>query len=219
MAEKKTKKKTKKIKQIELLETELQMYEQMPEQIKQLKGWSQKELEERIEELRQKIEQSKRGKSSKIKGATYENKIAKKFQEVWGIRLVRTPLSGGFQKSSDNEEIRGDLSCIDKGIKFLLHPECKYQRAWKLREWFNQAQEDCPSGKIPIVIFHKHQKIESGKLVDTADDFVQIRLDDFLKIVDKSKVIIKEEQKGATRDEGKRSKKSVKRIIPRRKNV
>lgn len=194
--------KQRKIKNIELLQTELQMYEQMPEQIMVIKGWTQEELEENIADLTQKIEMSKKGKSSRTKGAVYENSIAKRFLESWGVRLVRTPMSGGFQKSSDNEEIRGDLSCLDKNTKFLLSPECKKQKTWKLREWFKQAKEDTPKGKIPIVIFHDFQQIKDGKRVHEAEDYVMIRLEDFLNITDQSKVVIKTEPKKGMKRNG-----------------
>jgi hypothetical protein len=198
-----------KVKNVEHWTLKLQMYEQLPEQSMALNGWTEEELQEEIADLKQKIEYSRRGKSSRIKGATYENAIAKKFGDKWGIRLVRTPMSGGFQKSSDNEDIRGDLSCLDKGTRFLLHPECKKQKTWKLREWYKQAKEDCPSGKIPVVIYHEFRKIEEGKRVREAEDFVQIRLSDFLEIVDKDKVVIKE--KGMKRD-GERKANKIKRI-------
>lgn len=197
--------KQKKIKNIELLQTELKMYEQMPEQIMVIKGWTQEELEQNIEDLTQKITLSKRGKSSRAKGATYENTIAKKIGEKWNIRLVRTPMSGGFQKSSDNEDIRGDLSCLDKDTKFILSPELKKHKTWKLREWFKQSKEDCPNGKIPIVIYHDFQQIKDGKRVNEAEDYVMIRLGDFLNITDQSKVVIRG---GAKRDLPKQIKPS-----------
>jgi hypothetical protein len=190
-----------KVKNIDHWKLQLQMYEQMPDNVKALNGWSQEELEHEIADLKQKIEQSQRGKSSRRKGASYENTIAKVIGEKWGIRLVRTPMSGGFQKSSDNEDIRGDLSCLDKNTYFKLHPECKKQKTWKLRDWFKQADSDCPKGKIPIVIFHEFQKNVEGKREVEAEDFVQIRLSDFLEIVDESKIIIK--KAGMKRDGNK----------------
>jgi hypothetical protein len=188
-----------KVKNIDHWKLQLQMYEQMPENVMTINGWTAEKLVEEIADLKQKIEQSQRGKSSRRKGASYENFIAKKIGEKWMIRLVRTPMSGGFQKSSDNEDIRGDLSCLDKNKKFLLHPECKKQKTWSLRKWFKQAKEDCPEGKIPTVIFHDFQEIKDGKRVNDAEDFVMIRLDDFLEIVDETKVIIKTKE-GMKRD-------------------
>lgn len=176
------------------------MYEQMPEQIMVIKGWTQKQLDSAIADLTQKITLSSRGKSARRKGASYENIVASKFLEKWGIRLVRTPMSGGFQKSSDNETLRGDLSCLDKNTFFGLSPECKNQKTWKLREWFKQAKEDCPPGKIPIVIYHDTLVNKDGKRVQNAEDYVMIRLNDFLDITDQSKVVIKSEEKGIKRD-------------------
>lgn len=195
------KKREKKVRSIDLYQQELQMYLQMPDQIRVIKGWTQKELDQAIADLTEKVTLSKRGKSSRIKGATYENTIAKKIGAKWGITLVRTPMSGGFQKSSDNEDIRGDLSCLDKNTKFILSPELKKQKTWKLREWFRQSKEDAPVGKIPIVVFHDFKVIKEGKVVNKAEDYVMIKLEDFLEITTQDKVIIKtEEKKGMKRD-------------------
>lgn len=194
--EKKTKSRSsKKVKNIDFWKQSLMMLEQMPEQMMTINGWNADQLAEEIADLTQKITQSQRGTTSRRKGSSYENTIAKKFLDKWGIRLVRTPMSGGFQKSSDNESIRGDLSCLDESITFRLHPECKNQKTWNLRSWYKQAGEDCPPGKIPIVIYHDSQKIKDGKRIHEAGDFVKIRLEDFLSIVDVEKVVVKKGKK------------------------
>ena len=36
--------------------------------------------------------------NSRAKGARFERKIAKQFEEAWGVVAVRTPLSGGWGK-------------------------------------------------------------------------------------------------------------------------
>ena len=215
-----TKKREPKVKSIDLYKQELQMYEQMPEQIKVIKGWTQTELEQAIADLTQKITLSKRGKSSRVKGASYENTVAKKFAEKWGIRLVRTPMSGGFQKSSDNESIRGDLSCLEKNTFFKLSPECKNQKTWKLREWYKQSREDCPPGKVPLVIFHQSQENKDGKRAIEAEDFVMISLSDFLDLTDQNKAVIRTKE-GVTRNAKVRrpisGSKGIKRNAPRKR--
>lgn len=132
----------------------------------------------------------KRGRSAKIKGATYERKVASIFEKRWGLKLRRTPSSGGFAKASENIKIRGDLSCLDQNL--LLHIECKNQKTWQLKAWIRQAQEDCPEGKIPLVILHQEQINEGGTRIQKADDFVVLSLDDFLEIVDKDLVLQEE---------------------------
>lgn len=56
----------------------------------------------------------------------------------------------------------------------------KNQQKWSLPKWLKQAQEDCPEGAIPIVVFHEH---------GTSNDYVTLRLEDFLNLAPKDKVI------------------------------
>lgn len=184
----------------------------MPEQIQVINGWSVEELEKECENLRHLIELSNRGKSNRRKGANYENAIAKKIKEKWNITLVRTPLSGGFQKKSETDLFKGDLNCIDPGTRFLLHPECKKHQTWSVGKWWKQTEEDCPKDKIPLLVMHRFQKIEEGKRKETAEDFVMLKLEDFLLIVDESKVI---EKKGEIEDAIKRDERGTKTRIRR----
>lgn len=183
-------------KKVDLLKQELELYKSNPSLVMEQKGWSKAEYEEIIEALEQKIEQSKRGRSSKNKGSSYERKIAKVFKDKLDIELKRTPQSGGFAKDTEKgEEFRGDIVCIDDSIDFKLHAECKDHSSWSLPSWLRQAEEDCPQGKIPIVIYHRRQKNKDGKRIQEAGDFVSLSLEDFLDLVDKDKVIVLKEQK------------------------
>lgn len=124
---------------------------------------------------------SKRGKNAKRKGSQYERDIARKFKERYNIDLKRTPLSGGFAKSSEkNDEYKGDITLIDDVKHFVLHIECKNQKNWSLPNWILQASNDCPENKIPIVVFHQY---------NTSKDFVCISLNDFFSLIDKEKII------------------------------
>lgn len=182
-----------KVSKLDYWKQQLMMCEQLPDQMMAVNGWTVEELEEEIAYLKKKIGHSTQGTASRRKGANYENVIAKKIYESWGIRLVRTPMSGGFQKSQENDSMRGDLSCLDKTINFKLSPECKKQKTWNLRDWFKQAKEDAPEGKIPIVFFHDFQKIQDGKVVRKAEDYVMLRTEDFLNIIAQDKIIEKKE--------------------------
>ncbi|MMZ46519.1 hypothetical protein D1872_81360 [compost metagenome] len=187
----KTKKERKpKITNRQLIEEQLSMYTNMPDEICKLRGWDPEQLEAEIVRLETALGLSKSGKMRRTKGATYERKISRKFLEKWKIKLVRTPMSGGFQKAQDNDSIRGDLTCLDEDIFFRLHTECKDHKTWHPKEWYSQAESDCPPNKIPVVICHRGQKIVDGKRVETAEDFVLLKLDDFLEITDTNKVII-----------------------------
>lgn len=178
-----------KIKNINLLKEKLKIMLADPNVYMKAHKLSREEYEKELENIQAEIEKSKKGKRSKVKGSNYERKIAKIFKEKLNVDLVRTPLSGGFMKRAEEHSLKGDLTCLERDKQFILHVECKDHKTWKLKEWINQAEEDCPKDKIPIIVFHKHQEIENGKRVEKADDYVCLKLDDFLKIVDKNKII------------------------------
>lgn len=170
---------------LNLLKEQLQFYTLVKEETKILKGWSEEEYQEEIRKLEERIELSERGTRSRRKGATFERKVAKSFKDKFGINLVRTPLSGGFQKDSAGAVYKGDLTNLDESIDFKLQIECKNQKTWKLKQWYNQVEEEAKGlNTIPTVIFHEH----GGR------DFIMMQLDDFLNVVDSDKIIQKKEQ-------------------------
>lgn len=133
------------------------------------------------EKQAQKEENVQRGKNAKRKGGQYERDIAKKFQKKYGVELKRTPQSGGFAKKSDKaDDYRGDITIVDAKQMLLIHIECKNQKTWQLKQWIEQAEEDCPDGRTPIVIFHQH---------NSSKDYVCISLEDFFSLVEKDKVV------------------------------
>lgn len=126
-------------------------------------------------------ENVRRGKNAKRKGGQYERNIARRFQQRYGVELKRTPQSGGFAKKSEKaDDYRGDITIVDTTQMLLVHIECKNQKTWSLKQWIEQAESDCPNDRTPIVVFHQH---------NTSKDYVCISLDDFLKIVEKDKVV------------------------------
>ena len=137
-------------------------------------------IKDRIIELTDKQEQYiKNGKRSRRKGSSYELSIAKKLREQYGIELRRTPQSGGFAKGKDASHFRGDIIPIDESVDFKLHIECKNATTWSLKQWLAQAEEDCPEGRTPLVIFHKP---------NSSVDYVTLRLEDFLDLVPQDKI-------------------------------
>lgn len=143
------------------------------------------------EKQAQKEENIRRGKNAKRKGGQYERDIAKKFQKRYGVELKRTPQSGGFAKKSDKaDDYRGDITIVDTKQMLLIHIECKNQKTWQLKQWIEQAEEDCPDGRTPIVIFHQH---------NSSKDYVCISLDDFFSLVEKDKVVGKRVFKNVNR--------------------
>jgi len=111
------------------------------------------------------------GKTSRRKGFTYERKVAHILEAVWGEQFRRTPLSGGWAK----EKITGDIVPIDRqDDNFPFSVECKNQKALSVPAWLKQAKDDCPEGKMPLLIFH---------LPRDNDEYVCLTLADFTNLV------------------------------------
>lgn len=174
---------SKKIKQRELYEKELEIILAFPElSCKQYK-WTKEQYRARVAELSKLITSSKAGSMKRRKGSTYERAIAKKIRDATGIELTRTPQSGGFAKKSEKaDDFRGDIVCLDKDVHLKVHIECKDHKTWKPKEWYKQASSDCPKGLTPIVIMHQAQENKDGKRVRNAEDFVMLTLEDFLEL-------------------------------------
>jgi len=107
---------------------------------------------------------SKLGVNGKAKGAGFELLIAKTFSEALGVKLRRTPMSGGW--SHGNVETAGDLVCVDKNITFPYCIECKCCEGWRMEalftdkhawfdNWWEQTMRECPAEKIPILVFSR----------------------------------------------------------------
>jgi hypothetical protein len=177
-------------KKIDLIKEELNLYLANPSLVMKQKGWTQDQFDSYITDLTKKIEQSKRGKASKRKGASYERVIAKLIRDTLKIILKRTPMSGGFAKKEKGlTEFKGDINSAMKEMDFKLHLELKDHATWSLPEWLRQAESDCPKGKIPVVVFHRRQKNLDGKRVQEAGDYVTLKLTDFLAIIDRDKIV------------------------------
>lgn len=126
-------------------------------------------------------EKVKQGKRAKRKGSNYERELAKRFGERYGVELKRTPQSGGFAKKSEKaDDYRGDITIVDTKKMLKLHIEAKNCKTWSLKQWLKQAEEDCPEGRTPVVVFHQY---------DSSKDYVCLSLEDFLEIVPKDKVV------------------------------
>ena len=111
------------------------------------------------------------GKMSRRKGSGYERKVAHILEVVWDEKFKRTPLSGGWAK----EKITGDIVPIDRQEdNFPFSIECKNQKAISVPKWLNQAKEDCPEGKIPLLIFH---------LLRDQDEYVCLTLTNFTNLI------------------------------------
>lgn len=176
-----------KLKQNELLKQKLNFMTQSKDFL--IKQMGEDEYASELRYLHETLDKSKRGKSAKVKGSSYENNVAKKFKQAFGFELTRTPLSGGFAKHSKRgDDFKGDIVCLNDDVDFILHVECKNQKTWSLKSWLKQAKEDCSANKIPAVIFHQNRETSEGKVSQTNDDYITLRLEDFFALVKPEKL-------------------------------
>ena len=76
-----------------------------------------------IEKLEKSLNYSKRGRSSKQKGANYERKIVKFLEEKFpNLKFGRTPSSGGYKKDIDNLHKFRRLKCNSSHGKRYFGP-------------------------------------------------------------------------------------------------
>lgn len=103
--------------------------------------------------------------NSRAKGAAFELTVAKMFSAALGIKLRRTPLSGGW--SHDNRDVAGDLVSVEGAFPYCV--ECKCAEGWKLEslftnshkwfdDWWGQLIKECPLGKTPILVFSRSRQ-------------------------------------------------------------
>jgi hypothetical protein len=157
---------------------------------------SHKASSEEIEEVEQQIKRSKKGSYRKQKGGVYEREvIAKRFNEFYKddeLDLRRTPGSGGWGKSAKSSKTGVDLCNINDELDFRLAIECKDCKTIKIIDWTKQVESNCGE-RFPTLAFHRQQQIKNGKVVTTAGDYICLRLDDFLTLVNKDKIIVRKE--------------------------
>jgi hypothetical protein len=105
------------------------------------------------------------GKSSRAKGARYENRVRNYFTEK-GFK-VTNPNRSGYD---------GD------DLKFAEFPwlsgECKDQKTMALSAWVAQAEENAPEDGIAFVIHHKVRNGNIGK------DYVTLTAEDFSRLLE-----------------------------------
>lgn len=88
------------------------------------------------------------------KGKRFERETAKMLNNKFGTNVRRTPQSGGMS-------IKGDIIDINPdSILFRFSFECKNQEKLNIWKALEQAQNDAPPLKEPVVVFTKNFKTE-----------------------------------------------------------
>ena len=86
----------------------------------------------------------------KKKGDRFERDVAKQLNKKFNTNVRRTPMSGGMS-------IKGDIIDINPdSILFDYHWECKNQEKLNIWKALEQARNDKPMGKTPVVVFRKN---------------------------------------------------------------
>jgi len=86
------------------------------------------------------------GRTSRNKGAAAEREVAKIIGDRLGIKMNRTPLSGGM-------DWKGDIVGWDG-----MHVEVKRCEKLSLPAWCRQAEGDCPEGAVPLVVYRSSRE-------------------------------------------------------------
>lgn len=127
-----------------------------------------------------------RPKGESIKCAKLSDKEALDIRVSLGFGTTLHELSA---KYSVSEATISRLSNLDYRNPYKLFVLCKNQEKWSLKNWLNQAQEDCPKNRMPLVIMKKkNTNLKVGEN-GNQQNLVILDLHDFLSIVDKTKVI------------------------------
>jgi len=106
------------------------------------------------------------GKGSKVKGSSYENKVAKLLGDWWGGKFSRVPASGGLQWGAD-QRVAGDI-VPPADVYFPFVVECKKREEWTMehvlldigdpKDWWKQVVMDARRiKKVPLLIFSRNR--------------------------------------------------------------
>jgi len=105
--------------------------------------------------------------NSKKKGDRFERDVAKQLNKKFNTNVRRTPMSGGMS-------IKGDIIDINPdSILFDYHWECKNQEKLNIWKALEQARNDKPMGKTPVVVFRKNFE----------KDYACLEFEDFMNLL------------------------------------
>jgi Holliday junction resolvase len=92
--------------------------------------------------------------NAKQKGNRFEREVAKMLNQKFNTNVRRTPMSGGMSFKGDIIDINPDSEL------FRFSFECKNQEKLNIWKALEQAENDAPRMKEPVVIFTKNFKTE-----------------------------------------------------------
>ena len=105
--------------------------------------------------------------NSKKKGDRFERDVAKQLTKKFNTKVRRTPMSGGMS-------IKGDIIDINPdSVLFDYHWECKNQEKLNIWKALEQARNDKPMGKTPVVVFTKNFE----------NDYACLEFEDFMNLL------------------------------------
>ena len=106
--------------------------------------------------------------NSKKKGDRFERDVAKQLNKKFNTNVRRTPMSGAM------DNFKGDIIDINPdSILFDYHWECKNQEKLNIWKALEQARNDKPMGKTPVVVFTKNFE----------NDYACLEFEDFMNLL------------------------------------
>lgn len=105
--------------------------------------------------------------NSQRKGKRFEREVAKYIAKKFNLKCRRTPQSGGL-------EIKGDIISLS-GIPARYHWEIKNQEKLNIWKALEQAESDCQTPKIPVVVFKRNYS--RNYLVVEFEEFINLLLE------------------------------------------
>ena len=104
--------------------------------------------------IRNKRSKSEIGRLAVKKGKAWELKIAKRLEELLGVKFVRTRAQEKYLKV-----VSGDIVCVDKSTFYFqdLSFQIKAIEHGQPFEWLKKATDDA-EGKKPIIIWQKRNE-------------------------------------------------------------
>jgi len=104
--------------------------------------------------------------NSQKKGKNFEREIAKDLEKKFGVRVMRTPCSGGI-----HDFHTADLMIKDtRSLLYDLHIECKKRESLSVMKVYDDTKLKA-GGKIPIVIWSKNLRPSPLVIIGYEDFF------------------------------------------------
>ena len=115
---------------------------------------------------------------SQKKGKAYERHLANKLKDWFKEDVRRTGAQEKWKSRSGDVNPRNSSSILGR-----YHWEAKKREAWAILEWWKKAKDDAETYRTPVVVASRNNE----------DDYVFMKLEDFLKLLKELDGFLKKE--------------------------